>query len=247
MHRNIKVSAVQMKILSGKKNLPVILRYLEEASAKGAQIICFPELAFNPNMKKPSEEGDLSTVQEASKKRNIYVIINGYFKTTNKKIYNRTYLISNQGLILGYYDKIYLWTNEKDKIARGQRVKVIKTTLGNIGLCTCWDLFFPEMIAKLKRSGADIIFCPSYWNDKLKKESKFLEYSPTVLAYHHMLFFVYCNSFLKGKTSISQITAPWGELSKIKYREGAIEATLYPGRLNRFKKHFETVLWGKEV
>lgn len=247
MVKNIKVSAVQMKILSAKKNLPAILRYVDEASVRGSHIVCFPELSFNPKKNNPSQKDDLVPIQEASKKRNIYVIINGYFKDTNKKTYNRTYLISSQGKILGHYDKIYLWKTEKDEIERGRVLKVIKTPIGNIGLCTCWDLFFPEMIRKLKEKGADIIFCPSYWDDKLKKESKFLEYSPTVLAYHNMLFFVYCNSFLKGETSISQITAPWGELSKIKYKEGLIESKLYFSRLHRFKKHFESVLWGKEI
>lgn len=247
MAKSVKVSAVQMKILSAKKNLPAILRYIDKASATGSQIVCFPELAFNPRIKQPSKENDLISIREASKKRNIYVIINGYFEDTDKKIYNRTYLISNKGLIAGHYDKIYLWKTEKDKIERGQVVKVIETSLGIIGLCTCWDLFFPEMIGELKRGGADIIFCPSYWDDKLKKESKFLEYSPTVLAYHHMLFFVYCNSFLKGKTSISQIAAPWGELSKIKHKEGMVKAKLYFSRLDRFKKHFKGVLWGRDI
>lgn len=62
-----------------------------------------------------------------------------------------------------------------------------------------------------------------------------------------MLFFVYCNALFKGKTSISQIAAPWGDLAKIKQKEGMITAAVYSNRLKRFKKHFKKALWGRNL
>jgi predicted amidohydrolase len=248
MKSKVKISAVQMKILSAKTNLPKILDYIRKAAMIRSDIICFPECSFNPNCRKPSLEKDLAVIQKECKLRGIYAIMNGYFRDKNGDVYNRTYLIDNNGKILGFYDKIYLWKTEINKIIkRGKDVKVVETSLGRIGFCTCWDLFFPDIFEKLKQQGAEIIFCPSYWNDNLKKESKFLEYTPTVLAYLYMVFFVYCNSFLKGETSISQIAAPWGELAEVKYKEEMISANLYSNRLNKLKNHFNSVLWGRKL
>jgi len=232
MKSKLTISLVQMKILSTKKNLPKVLNYIKRA--KKSDIICFPELVFGG--KKAHTEKKLIQIQQACKSGKIFAIINGYFKDKNKK-YNRTYIIDNKGKIAGSYDKIFLWINEED-IAQGRQVKVFKTNLGKIGLCTCWDVFFPEIFKKLKQRGAEIIFCPSYWPDNFRKEAKYVEYMPVVIAYTYMTYFVYCNALFKAKTSISQIAAPWGEIKKIKHKEGIITATIYPERLKRFKKHF---------
>lgn len=240
------VSAVQMKVLSAKKNLPKILAYMKKAAKIGADIVCFPECALNSSVKNPSSEKDLTLLQKACLKENIYVIINGYFKEKNN-VFNRTYIITSKGKISGFYDKIYLWIDEKNNVRRGRTIRVIKTPLAKIGLCTCWDLFFPKIFEELKKRGAEIIFCPSYWVDTLKKEHRFLDGVPAVVAYQYMLFFVYCNAFLKGKTSISQISSPWGELDKIEYEEGMITAKLYPNRLKRFKKHFRRAFWERNL
>lgn len=246
MKSKLIVSAVQMRISSAKKNLFKILKYIKIASKLNSDIICFPECAFNPDFKKPSLEKNLIPVQNFSKKWKIFTVINGYFREKNKNIYNRTYLIDNKGKIVGFYDKIYLWKTELNKINRGKIIKVFSTPLGKIGFLICWDLFFPEIFEKLRNKGAEIIFCSSYWKGN-KKETKFLDYLPTVVAYQYMCFFVYCNAFSKSGTSISQIAAPWGELVKIKGNEGIITAKLYYRRLKKFKEKFKNVLYERNL
>jgi len=248
MKSKLIVSAVQLKVLSVKRNLFKILKYIQKASGINSDIICFPECSFNPNYKKASLEKDLAPIQKACKKANIFVIINGYFRGKNKNIYNRTYLIDNKGKILGFYDKIHLWVNELNNVRRGRLVKVINTHLGRIGLCTCWDLFFPNMFAELRNKGAEIIFCLAYWKDEFnKKDAKFLEYAPTVIAYQHMCFCVFCNASSRGATAISQIAAPWDGLKKMRYEEGMITAKLYYQRLKRFKDHFKIVFFERNL
>jgi|GEM_PF-3237828 len=246
MKNIFKVSAVQMKVSSEKKDLAKILKYINQASKKKSEIICFPECAFNPSYRKPSKEKELTPILQSAKRGSIFVVINGYFRIKGK-IYNRTYLVSNKGKILGFYDKIYLWTPEVGKVSRGKDIKVINTSLGKIGLCTCWDLFFPSIFQRLKDKGAEIIFCPSYWVDEFKKETKFLSYIPTTIAYQYMVFFIYVNALFKGGTSISQIASPWGELATISFKEGMITAKLYAQRINRFKKHFKEVSFGRRM
>lgn len=246
MKEKITVAAVQMKVLSANNNLPQILNYIKKASELKADIVCFPECLFNPNTDKPSLKSDLLPIQEECKNRNIFAVINGYFKEKNDNVYNRSYLINNKGKILGYYDKIHLWINEINSITPGKKEKVFDTSLGKIGMCICWDIFFPSFLEKLREKGAEIIFCPAYWADDFGKETKFVERAPTVLAYQYMQYFIFCNALL-SKTGITQIAAPWGDIKKIKFKEGIIVANLYANRLKRLKKNFKKVFWEKNA
>lgn len=244
MKEKIIVAAVQMKVLSASNNLPEILNYIKKASTEKADIICFPECSFNPNTDNPSSAKDLLPIQENCKNGNIFAIINGYFKDKRKNIYNRSYLINNKGKILGHYDKIHLWINEIKDVTPGKKEKIFDTPLGKIGMCICWDIFFPAFLEKLREGGAELVFCPSYWKDDFGKETKFVESAPVVMAYQYMQYFVFCNALL-SKTGITQIAAPWGSAKKIKFKEGMIVANLYADRLKRLKKNFKKAFWEK--
>lgn len=246
--RQIKVSAVQMRVLSRERNILKILSYIKKAEQERSNLILFPETSFG-TIRNPSEEKDLEVIKKSAKDNNIYVVINGYFKIKNK-IFNRSYLIDNFGKILGFYDKIYLWKPEVGKVNRGNKIKVFDTPIGKIGICICWDLFFPRIIEEMASKGAQIILCSSYWDNPLKKESRFIEYAPTVFAYENMNFFVYSNALFKGfrgETSKTQISAPWGEFAKINQKEGIISSELYFNKLNQFKKNFAPVFWEKKL
>lgn len=246
MKQKVIISAVQMKVLSAKKNLPKILNYIKKAADLKSNIVCFPECVFNPNSSKPSIEQDLDPIKKACKDNNIFAIINGYFKE-NKDVYNRNYIINNQGKVIGYYDKIHPWLVEIGLIKPGKQVKVFNTPFGKIGTCICWDIFFPSIFENLKKKGAEIIFCPSYWTDDVKTESNFIESVPVVMAYHYMSFFIFSNALFKSRTSITQIAGPWGNIAKIKFKEGIITAVLYSNRLKRFKKHFKPAFWERQI
>jgi len=241
--KNIKVSACQVRVLGPKKNRETIFKYLKKAVKEQADIVCFPEGIFS-RAREPAKESDLKDLQNFCKDNKIMLIINGYF-TDNEKTYNRTYLINKKGKILGHYDKIYPWDSELKYISRGKEIKVINTEFGKIGLCTCWDLFFPEMFKELKKKGTEIVFCPSYWMDSVKS-GDFLEAIPISYAYLYQYYFIYNNTLLKGKSSITQIAGPMGSINKIKYKEGIISAKLYPKRLSGFKKYFKKSLFERE-
>lgn len=246
MKEKIRVAAVQMKVLSAENNLNQILNYIKKASEKNADIICFPECSFNLNTDKPRQRKDLIPIQKECKSGNIFSIINGYFKDENNLVYNRSYLIDNKGKFVGHYDKIHLWMNEIASVTPGKKVKVFDTPLGKIGMCICWDIFFPNFLEKLREKSSELIFCPSYWMDDFGKETKFVEYAPTVLAYQYMQYFIFCNALLSN-TGITQIASPWGTVKKIKFKEGMIISNLYANRIERIKKNFKKAFWEKNI
>ena len=50
---------------------------------------------------------------------------------------------------------------ESDTVKAGEEVVVVETDLGPLGLSICYDLRFPELYARLARSGARVILIPA--------------------------------------------------------------------------------------
>ncbi|MPY25900.1 carbon-nitrogen hydrolase family protein [Shewanella psychropiezotolerans] len=87
------------------------------------------------------------------------------------RVYNRTYLFDNQGLVLGEYDKIHLFDvdvsdgtkeyRESDTFCAGDKISVIDTPFGKLGLAICYDLRFPDLFRAMRLAGAELIALPA--------------------------------------------------------------------------------------
>ena len=77
----------------------------------------------------------------------------------------------NEGKQVSRYDKIHLFDvhidissetyNESETIEAGDKVIIVDTPFGKIGLAICYDLRFPELFRKMAMMGAEIIALPS--------------------------------------------------------------------------------------
>ena len=87
------------------------------------------------------------------------------------RVYNRTYLFDNQGQGLGEYDKIHLFDvdvsdgtkeyRESDTFCAGDKISVIDTPFGKLGLAICYDLRFPDLFRAMRLAGAELIALPA--------------------------------------------------------------------------------------
>ncbi|BAJ00280.1 carbon-nitrogen hydrolase family protein [Shewanella violacea] len=87
------------------------------------------------------------------------------------RVYNRTYLFDNQGQVLGEYDKIHLFDvdvsdgtkeyRESDTFCAGDKISVIDTPFGKLGLAICYDLRFPDLFRAMRLAGAELIALPA--------------------------------------------------------------------------------------
>lgn len=180
MARRVTVAAVQMSPTIGavETNISRGLAYVDEAVAKGAHIVCFPEL-FNTGYFCHYSHLDQRYFELAetipgpttekfahkSKEYGIYIITPIFENAKAGYYYNSSALIGPEGEIIGRFRKAHMpWSGtgwEKYYFRPGYYFPVFKTNLAKIGIMICYDRFFPESARLLALQGAEIIFNPA--------------------------------------------------------------------------------------
>jgi len=229
-----------------KNNVEKIRKYIRLAKKKKADIICFPESCIYKETLSDKNHKLINEIKEECKKNKIWCIITEDIKI-NKKTYNMSLLINRVGEIVGNYKKINLYG---DKVDAGRKIKIFNTDFGKIGIAICWDLAFPDLFKKMKKAGAEIIFCPAQWwydsiahEEKHKiRELKILQSLITVRAFENICFITLCNpvSDSKHQISYSAIASPTGIISEIIKKEGLITAKLNLNKIKEMQNHYDS-------
>lgn len=177
MERQFKIALVQYQSVLGdlQKNADRAVEMVREAAAKGAKIVCFPEM-FNTgynfqligdgfhNCGETIDGHTITRLQKVAKECACYVIAQ---ITLEKKVkgvfYNAAVVIDDEGVVLGDYSKHHLWAAERYYFHAGEDIPVFDTKYGKIGVMICYDAGFPETARVLTLKGAELIFMPSAW------------------------------------------------------------------------------------
>jgi predicted amidohydrolase len=176
MKNRIKLVLAQISCKRGDKqrNLQRMEEVLLEAKKQSSDLVIFPELCVTGYANRdqfyelaetipgPSAE----KIEEFARQNDLHVIfgmpeLSGKTKGT---LYNTAALIGPEGLI-GKYRKMHLPTHsvfeEKRYFRLGYQAATFETALGTVGLCICYDIFFPELIRLIRLKGAQLIVCIS--------------------------------------------------------------------------------------
>jgi predicted amidohydrolase len=236
MKEKIKLALAQ--ISSKRENKKANLQRIEEgiirAKEQAADLVIFPELSLTGYVVKDQIYELAETIPGPSTKRieaiarktGIHVIfgmpeLSGKAKAT---ISNTAVLVGPKGII-GKYRKRYLPTHsvfeEKRYFRPGYQTAAFATEVGNIGLCVCYDLFFPEICRLMRLKGAQLIVAISA-SPAIRK--RYFEVLTEARALENTAFLAYVNlagveeglQFWGG----SRVISPTGEvLAKAKYDE----------------------------
>ncbi len=168
------MSPAEITKLMLEAHLPMI----DEAAAKGVQVLCFQEVFTQPYFC-PSQDkkwyaaaeaipdGETTKLmQEYARKHNMVIIVPIYEETMPGVYYNTAAVIDADGSYLGKYRKTHIpqvagfW--EKFFFKPGNsNWPVFQTAYANLGVYICYDRHFPEGWRALALNGADIIYNPS--------------------------------------------------------------------------------------
>ena len=202
-----------------RKNAEFIIEKINELGDDN-DLIIFPEASLTnffetgPNARlefwkyaEPLDGKYIKLIMEAAKQKDVHVIF-GFAEKTERDlyIYNSAMLVAPEG-IKGVYRKIHLPRHEKFFFTPGSEPEVFHTRLGKIGICICYDMFFPETSRILALKGAEIIVnIGSLWKGGAKggvgsgspelgeSKGRLVDLSPVVWALTNQVFFIVANA-----------------------------------------------------
>ena len=173
-----KIKLALCQISSKRENKTENLQKIEnvtlEAKRQGADLAIFPEMCVTGYILLDQVYGLAETipgpttekVTSLAKKTGMHIIFGmpELSEKTQATVYNTAVFVGPQGLI-GKYRKMYLPTHsvfeEKRYFRSGYQPAAFQTSLGNIGLTICYDVFFPEVFRLTRLQGAQLIVCIS--------------------------------------------------------------------------------------
>ena len=184
-----KVGLVQMKCgPEPEANFARAVKFIREAASDGAEIVCLPELFRSQYFCQTEEHANFELAEEIPGKstealgelaRELeVVIVASLFEKRSAGLYHNTAaIINSDGKLLGKYRKMHIpddpLYHEKFYFTPGDLgFKSWPTSHGNIGVCICWDQWYPEAARLTALRGAEILFYPTAigWHPKEKKE-----------------------------------------------------------------------------
>jgi predicted amidohydrolase len=169
-----KLALIQMLVEGGRKeeNLARAEERIRQAAAAGAPVVVLPEAMplgwTDPSAKEQAEEipegPAFRRLQKAAQSNRVY-LCSGFIEKCGGKIFNSAVLIDPEGNLLLRHRKINELEIGHDLYALGDRLQVVATPLGTIGVMICADAFVRgQTISRtLGYMGADIILSPCAW------------------------------------------------------------------------------------
>jgi len=184
-----KVALIQMRCgPEPEKNFAHAIEMIREAAQKGAQIVCLPELFRSQYFCQTEEHKNFDLAEKIPGKSTSAlgkvaretgaVIIASLFEKRSAGVYHNTaVIIDASGNLLGKYRKMHIpddpLYHEKFYFAPGDLgFQAWPTAQGKIGVCVCWDQWYPEAARLTALHGAEIIFYPTAigWHPSEKKD-----------------------------------------------------------------------------
>jgi 5-aminopentanamidase len=146
---------------------------VEQAAARGADLVVLPELAQSgyvfadaAEARSLAESLDGPTVREWSElsRRLRLVLVAGFCEQgPDGRVFNSAVLLE-RGQLLASYRKAHLWDRETLVFTPGdQHPPVVETLLGRVATMICYDVEFPEWTRMAGLAGADVLAVPTNW------------------------------------------------------------------------------------
>ncbi|WP_318744085.1 carbon-nitrogen hydrolase family protein [Treponema sp.] len=169
-------------VYNKEENLKKYFSFIDEAAAKGANLVVFPEQSLQgylqslvampysdheyqyTNAELVPEGETVQKIIAKAKEKNVYIV----FGMTERdpeidyKLYNSAVLVGPEGFV-GKYRKVHLPGDELHIYSPGHSFPVFETKIGKIGMLICYDKQFPESARELALGGAEILVMPTAW------------------------------------------------------------------------------------
>jgi predicted amidohydrolase len=148
-------------------NIERAVGYIALAKARGADIICLPEMVSTANVQCDLEyhaedfPGEITAAFRRAARTHKINIIAPYLVRSGKKVFNQATVIDRKGKIVGFYRKVQPTAAESHHVALGNELPVFELDFGRVAVMICMDIYFPEIPRIYAFKGAEILFWPT--------------------------------------------------------------------------------------
>ena len=164
------------------QNTETLRGMVREAVARGAGLICTPEVSNCVSASRSrqaevlclqADDPMLAAMREEAARAGVWLALGSIAVKTEDaegRFANRSLLIGPDGGIRARYDKIHMFDvavsetetyRESTGFRPGGRAVLAETPLARIGLTICYDLRFAHLHRRLAQAGAEILLVPS--------------------------------------------------------------------------------------
>ena len=162
---------------SAEENLAAHLDLAERAASLGADVICLQELFLGPyfcqqedarlfDLAEPVPGPTTAAFARLAKKTGTAIVVSVFEKRAPGLYHNTAAVLGREGEVLGVYRKMHIPDDpafyEKFYFTPGDLgFLAVNTHVGKIGVCICWDQWYPEAARLTALKGAEVIFYPT--------------------------------------------------------------------------------------
>lgn len=169
----IAVGQFEPRVGEKEQNVARSLELIDEAAARGAQLLVLPELCNTGYVFESADE--LAELAEAVPSgptceawlqrcaKHGLVLVAGIAERDDNAFYNAAVVLTPEGWA-GTYRKLHLWDQENRFFEPGDLgVPVFETPFGRVAALVCYDAWFPECFRLAALADADVVCIPTNW------------------------------------------------------------------------------------
>jgi N-carbamoylputrescine amidase len=191
-----KIALIQMQCgADPAANLEKAIARIRDAAKQGAQIVCLPELFRSQYFCQSEDHANFAlaeeipgpttaTLETIARETGVVIVASLFEKRTAGVYHNTAAIIDADGQYLGKYRKMHIPDDpsyyEKFYFTPGDLgFQAWPTVHGKIGVCVCWDQWYPEAARLTALRGAQILFYPTAigWHPGEKEKYGAAQYS----------------------------------------------------------------------
>jgi N-carbamoylputrescine amidase len=176
--RSVTLGLPQLRLgTDSAANLAHAIERIREAAARGAQIVCTPELFLGPyfcqsedhaffRLAEPVPGPTTERLGTLAKELGVVIVASVFEKRAEGLYHNTAAILDADGRYLGKYRKMHIpddpQYHEKFYFTPGDTgFRSWPTRYARLGVLVCWDQWYPEAARLTALAGADILLYPT--------------------------------------------------------------------------------------
>lgn len=178
MSRYLGVASVQRQGFpaSAKANVDELENYIDMIAFENpwVDLIVFPELSVQglalrlEDVAEPVPGPSVERLAKKAKEVKKWIIPGSMIEIDGGKVYNTMPVLSPEGKLVTTYRKMNPFSPVETSVPGNSFAVIDIPDIGRLGLCICYDAWFPEMMRTLISMGAEVIIHPSFTPSNLK-------------------------------------------------------------------------------